>query len=68
MSKFRIALPAARDLEEIADYVGQRNPSAAVKLLETLIGRFVLLAKQPLGANFARTSPETLVASVPATT
>jgi len=35
-------------LDEIADYLGSRSPSAAVRVLEALLDRFELLASHPL--------------------
>jgi len=48
MSGFRLSHRAERDLEEIADYIADRNPSAAVREVERLLERFALLATQPL--------------------
>ena len=48
MSHYRISPLALRDLERFTDYIGQRNPTAAVKLLERLHEAFRLLAKTPL--------------------
>jgi len=48
MSRYRLSQQADRDLEEIADYLGERNPAAAVRVLEALHQTFTLLAKSPL--------------------
>jgi toxin ParE1/3/4 len=48
MSDFRLSLRCERDLEEIAGYIGARNPSAAVRELERLLERLKLLAANPL--------------------
>ena len=37
-----------RNLDEIADYLADRNPSAAIREIEGLVERFALLASQPL--------------------
>ena len=48
MNKYRLSTLAFQDLEEIADYVGERNPAAAVKLLDRLFESFRLLAESPM--------------------
>lgn len=48
MSRFRISLRAKQDLEEIADYLGERNPPAALKVLDMIFDRVAVLATQPL--------------------
>ena len=48
MSQYRISPLAFQDLKRISDYIGQRNPTAAVKLLERLFESFKTLAKAPL--------------------
>ena len=48
MSRFRLSRQAKVDLEEIAAYIGDRNPSAAVRELEKLLDKFALLANNPL--------------------
>jgi len=48
MSEFRLTRLAERDLEEIADYIADRNPSAAVRQIETLLEKFTFLAANPL--------------------
>ena len=40
MNKYRLSALAFQDLEEIADYLGERNPAAAVKLLDRLFESF----------------------------
>lgn len=44
MTRFRLSHQAERDLEEIAD----RNPTAAVRVLEGLLNKFALLGDNPL--------------------
>jgi toxin ParE1/3/4 len=48
MSRFRLSRQAKVDLESIASYIGDRNPSAAVRELEKLLDRFTLLANNSL--------------------
>jgi toxin ParE1/3/4 len=48
VSQYRVSPLALQDLERISDYIGQRNPTAAVKLLERLFQSFKTLAKAPL--------------------
>jgi toxin ParE1/3/4 len=48
MSDFRLSHLAERDLDEIADYLADRNPAAAIREIERLLERFTLLASQPL--------------------
>jgi toxin ParE1/3/4 len=48
MSGFRLSHLADRDLDEIADYLADRNPSAAIREIESFFERFALLAPQPL--------------------
>ena len=48
MSKYRLSPLALQDLNGISDYVGQRNPTAAVGQLERLLEAFKILAKSPL--------------------
>jgi toxin ParE1/3/4 len=45
--RFRIARRAATDLEEIADYIGQRNPSASDRVIDELFHSFAQLADNP---------------------
>jgi toxin ParE1/3/4 len=48
MSEYRLAFLAERDLDEIADYIADHNPSAAVRILEYLLEKFLLLSQNPL--------------------
>ncbi len=48
MSRFRLSCLAKTDLEAIASYIGDRNPSASVRELEKLLDRFSLLANNSL--------------------
>jgi toxin ParE1/3/4 len=48
MCDFRLSHFAEHDLDEIADYLADRNPSAAVREIEALLERFTRLANQPL--------------------
>lgn len=48
MKRYRIALAAQVDLDQIYDYVAKENLSAADELIEKLKERFRLLATQPL--------------------
>jgi toxin ParE1/3/4 len=48
VNKYRLSALAFQDLEEIADYIGERNPAAAVKVLDRLHESFRLLAESPL--------------------
>ncbi|MBU4272246.1 MAG: type II toxin-antitoxin system RelE/ParE family toxin [Planctomycetes bacterium] len=48
MTRFRLSRQAESDLKEIADYVADRNPSAAVNELEKLFNKFGLLGRNPL--------------------
>ena len=45
--RFRIARRAVADLEEIAEYIGQRNPSAADRVIDVLFRSFAQLADNP---------------------
>jgi plasmid stabilization system protein ParE len=45
--RFRIARRGATDLEEIAEYIGQRNPSAADRVIDELFHSFAQLADNP---------------------
>ena len=49
MSRYTISRKAQQDLDEIWDYIGSENhnPDAADRLMDTLLSRFTLLAKQP---------------------
>lgn len=48
MSTYRLSPLARQDLEDISDYIGERNPSAAVKQLQRFLNSFAMLAKSPL--------------------
>lgn len=48
MSRFVVSKRADQDLDGIADYIAQHNPSAAVRELRRLYDKFALLATQPL--------------------
>ena len=48
MNVFRLARQADADLDEIADYIAEHNPNAALHEIERLHGKFVLLAANPL--------------------
>jgi toxin ParE1/3/4 len=48
MSRFRLARQADADLDAIADYIAGSSPSAAVREVERLYGKFTLLASHPL--------------------
>lgn len=47
MSGYRLAFLAERDLEEIADYLADRNPVVAVRTVENLLDKFLLLSENP---------------------
>ena len=47
MSRFRLARQADADLDEIAEYIADRNPGAALRQLDVLYEKFLLLATQP---------------------
>jgi toxin ParE1/3/4 len=48
MSHFRLSPKAERDLDELADYIADRSPSAAVHEVEKLLDKFALLGRNPL--------------------
>ena len=48
MSTYRLSPLALQDLTDISDYIGQRNPTAAVKQLQRFLESFAMLAKSPL--------------------
>ena len=48
MSTYRLSAVALQDLKDISDYIGQRNPTAAVKQLQRFLETFTILAKSPL--------------------
>jgi plasmid stabilization system protein ParE len=53
MTRFRLSRRAESDLDAIADYIADRNPSAAVRELEKLYEKFVLLGRNPLLARIS---------------
>ncbi|MEI5677955.1 MULTISPECIES: type II toxin-antitoxin system RelE/ParE family toxin [unclassified Mesorhizobium] len=44
---YRLAPEAMADVEAISAYIGERNPTAAVKLLRRFVDQWELLATQP---------------------
>ena len=52
-TKFRLSRQARTDLERIADYLAERNPGAAERVLDTLLEAFEFLGENPL-AGVAR--------------
>ncbi len=48
MNSFRLAPQADIDLDEIADYIAEHNPSAALREIERLYEKFRLLSANPL--------------------
>ncbi|NGN41004.1 type II toxin-antitoxin system RelE/ParE family toxin [Mesorhizobium sp. CGMCC 1.15528] len=44
---YRLAPEAQADIEAIANYIGELNPQAAVKLLRRFVDQWELLATQP---------------------
>jgi toxin ParE1/3/4 len=60
MSRFRLSPLADRDLNEVADYLADRNPSAAVHELERLFQKFAALANQPMMGELRRDLPGNL--------
>jgi len=48
MTRFRLSRQAKADLEAIAAYIGDRNPSAAVQELRRLREKFSILEENPL--------------------
>ena len=50
--QFRLARQVVDDLEEISNYIGRRNPSAAGRVVDELFRSFDLAASDPeLGIN-----------------
>lgn len=47
MTGYRLSRLAESDLEEVADYIGARNPAAAVRQLEMLLDKFAVLGRSP---------------------
>ena len=48
MKRFRLSRQADADLDEIADYIADHNPSAAGKQIDVFFERFAMLAANPL--------------------
>jgi toxin ParE1/3/4 len=48
MMAWRLTNPAKDDLDEIWWYIAQDNVAAADKMISRLVGRFDMLARQPL--------------------
>ena len=44
---YRLTPQAEADIEAIGDYIGERNPPAAVRLIERFIRQWELLSTQP---------------------
>jgi toxin ParE1/3/4 len=44
---YRLTPRAVNDIAAIADYLNERNPAAAAKLISDFIGRFEMLARHP---------------------
>lgn len=57
MSKYRISRQADTDLEGIADYIADFNPTAASDVLDTLHNTFAFLARKPEARNPSRGPP-----------
>ena len=51
---YRLSPQALSDLEGIADYLGQRNPPAAVRVLDSLLEAFQLLSRPQLELGVRR--------------
>ena len=60
MSHFRLSQQAERDLDEITDYITDRNPSAAVHKVEKLLDKFSLLGRNPLLGEMRNDLPHNL--------
>ena len=48
MNAFRLASQADADLDEIADFIADRSPSSALRVIDRLYETFAILATQPL--------------------
>ena len=48
MIRYRLSRQADKDLDEIATYLGERSPSAAVRVIEALHDPFTVLGRSPL--------------------
>lgn len=44
---YRLSNQALQDLRDISDHIGASNPAAAVRVLDTLLASFELLAENP---------------------
>jgi len=56
---YRLARRVITDLEQISDYLGQRNPAAADRVIDELFRAFDLLAIQPeLGIDLDELRPQ----------
>jgi len=51
---YRLLPRAEADIEEIGDYISRQNPGAALRLIETFMRRWNLLALYPLPARRSR--------------
>jgi toxin ParE1/3/4 len=58
MTRFRLSRQAKADLEAIAAYIGDRNPSAAVQELRKLHEKFAVLGKNPLMGELRQELPK----------
>ena len=47
MIRYRLSRQADQDLDEIAEYLGERSPEAAVRVLEALHETFTVLGQSP---------------------
>jgi toxin ParE1/3/4 len=55
---FRLSRPAISDLEQIADYLGERNPSAGDRVIDELFRSFETLSTNPeLGMSLEELRP-----------
>jgi toxin ParE1/3/4 len=59
MIRFRLSRRAKADLEEIAAYIGDRNPPAAGRELKRLLDKFVILGNNPLLGELRQDLPGT---------
>lgn len=48
MARYRLSRQAESDLEQVADYIGAKSPSAAVRTLEQILDKLTVLARSPL--------------------
>jgi len=57
--RYRLAHRAIADLEQTSAYIGQRNPSAADRVIDELFKSFDLLARQPeMGISLDELRPQ----------